>query len=386
MKSASVKKRLASALAAAMIMFSGTAWAEPALTENSLELGKSRVAYPVVQGLNPAEEKEINRTLTEDAHVAEYLTRMSQLISSGWIQTTWHGQIIENLLSVSLLAEGMVETTKETSVWTAVNLDLLSGRRIAWRELFVDPKAAETAITDYLEETVSPELSPMLPAGRTTPIPDDYRMDETGLTLLYPVGQLSTLHDRAGDVHLAWCEIEALLRLDPGGILDRLGVPKMIRLSADSDALIRDMAASGSLPGLPLKIGERLKPLTDRYHLATDPDVYEGGRMFSLEGGCFRGIYVLTDFLSEEWDQSVVQGIRADRGNFSGLCVGKTQKTEWRSLLGEPDYSIEWDEEKAELNRNLQGTCDYYSCGSCQLRLLSDLDGTLRSVILMEQE
>lgn len=106
--------------------------------------------------------------------------------------------------------------------------------------------------------------------------------------------------------------------------------------------------------------------------------------MFALEGGCFRRVYLLTDHLSEDWDNSVVQGIRMDRGNFSGLCIGTTAREEWRLILGEPDYTVTYDDEKAELNRTVPGECDYYSCGKYQLRLQSDLDGILYSIILTE--
>ena len=46
--------------------------------------------------------------------------------------------------------------------------------------------------------------------------------------------------------------------------------------------------------------------------------------MIALEDGAFRGVYILTDALTEDFDHSVVQGIRADRLNFWGLCTGET--------------------------------------------------------------
>ena len=169
-----------------------------------------------------------------------------------------------------------------------------------------------------------------------------------------------------------------------GSIADRIGVTKTLTLTADSADRIRSIAGSGCLPGIPVTIGDGLQSLTDRYHLVTDPDVYEGGRMFTLEGGCFRRVYLLTDFLSEDWENSVVQGIRMDRGNLAGLCIGSTSSEEWRMLLGEPDYTVAYDEQKAEINRTVPGECDYYPCGAYQLRLQSDQDGILYSIILTE--
>ena len=118
--------------------------------------------------------------------------------------------------------------------------------------------------------------------------------------------------------------------------------------------------------------------------MLTDPDGYEGGRMFSLEGGDFRKVYLLTDDLNRDWEHSVVQGIRADEGCAYGLCIGETKRDEWLDALGEPDSEAEISDEKAEANRIVPGKCDYYSCGNYRLQLYSDEDGTLVSVVLTE--
>ena len=123
---------------------------------------------------------------------------------------------------------------------------------------------------------------------------------------------------------------------------------------------------------------------TDQYHLLTDPDGYEGGRMFALEGGVFRTVYLLTDDLSRDWKNSTVQGIRMDEGCAYGLCVGETLRDEWLSVLGEPDSEAEISEEKAEANRIVPGKCDYYSCGDYRLQLYSDENAVLVSVVLAE--
>jgi hypothetical protein len=155
-------------------------------------------------------------------------------------------------------------------------------------------------------------------------------------------------------------------------------------LSPESAEKLRSTAAEGSLPGIPATMGERIQELTDRYHLLTDPDGYEGGRMFALEGGDFRKVYLLTDDLSRDWDNSVVQGIRMDEGCIYGLCVGETQRDEWLDALGEPDSEAEISDEKAEANRIVPGKCDYYSCGKYRLQLYSDEDGILVSIVLTE--
>ena len=175
-----------------------------------------------------------------------------------------------------------------------------------------------------------------------------------------------------------------MLNLSNGSILSRLGAEEMITLSPESAKKLKSTASEGRLPGIPAAIGEKMQELTDRYHLLTDPDGYEGGRMFSLEGGDFRKVYLLTDDLSRDWEHSVVQGIRADEGCAYGLCIGETKRDEWLDALGEPDSEAEISDEKAEANRIVPGKCDYYSCGNYRLQLYSDEDGTLVSVVLTE--
>ena len=169
-----------------------------------------------------------------------------------------------------------------------------------------------------------------------------------------------------------------------GSIADRIGAGKMISLTPESAELLRTGAAEGTLPGIPARLGDSMQDLTDRYHLLTDPDGFENGRMFSLEGGSFGGVYLLTDDLGRDWTNSRVEGIRIDRGCAWGLCTGETKRPEWLAALGEPEHTAEIGSEKAEANRIVPGKCDYYRCGDYQLRLYSDEDETLVSVVLAE--
>ena len=82
--------------------------------------------------------------------------------------------------------------------------------------------------------------------------------------------------------------------------------------------------------------------------MLTDPDVDALGRVFALEGAEFRNVYLLTDYLSESWDQSRVDGIRMDQGSLCGLAVGRTDRETWRQVLGEPEHTLEMDAEQAE--------------------------------------
>lgn len=344
------------------------------------------IHYPAVTIAEDAElEARINDQIQADNGIKEYLARAAQLISGGSLKTEWTGGIVgEDLFICTVSADGALETTRPTHVRTGSNIDLRDGHEITAGELFTDETAARNMIENYLEDEVAPDLSAHLQNSEITPMPETFVIEPAGLRLLYPINQLSTLSDRAGDIRIGWYRLREVLDLSEGSILSRLGAEEMIELSPESAEKLRNVTAEGSLPGIPAALGDRMQELTDRYHLLTDPDGYEGGRMFAPEGGAFRKVYLLTDDLSRDWKNSTVQGIRMDEGCAYGLCVGETKRDEWLEALGEPDSEAEITEDKAEANRIVPGTCDYYSCGNNRLQLYSDEDGTLVSIILTE--
>ena len=350
-------------LAAALIMIAGCCLAETEIRveDRGLDLSDEiSIHYPAVTGLEDAElEEQINDRIQEDNRIRDYLARAAQLISGGSLKTEWAGGITDgDLFICTVSAEGALETTRSTQVLTASNIDLRDGHEVGLGELFTDEAAAREMIESYLEDEVAPELSAHLQNSEVTPIPETFVIEPTGLRLLYPIKQLSTLSDRAGDIRIGWYRMRDVLDLGEDSILSRRGVNEMIDLTPEGTQKLKDTAAEGSLPGIPAAIGDSVQELTDRYHLLTDPDGYEGGRMFALEGGMFRKVYLLTDDLGEGWENSTVQGIRMDEGCAYGLCVGETLRDEWLAALGEPDSEAEISEEKAEANRIVPGKCD----------------------------
>ena len=166
------------------------------------------------------------------------------------------------------------------------------------------------------------------------------------------------------------------------GIPARIGAAEMVNLTEDSVPKLREMTESGQLPDIPVKLGDNVKEWTDRLHLLTDPEEYSGGRMFAPEGASFRNVYLLSDAVNSSWDESVVQGIRMDRGCVWGLCIGETKAEDWHALMGEPDYTVTLDDEAAEYARTVPGTCDYYLFGDYRLQLQADTDGVLAGITL----
>ena len=343
------------------------------------------VHYPrLTGGTDEALLKQLNELIQEDCGIGAYLDRLAQLLSGGKLEVTWKGGAAGDVFSCAVSALGAVENSRTTHVWTACTADLRDGHRITFAELFTDGEAARQLITDYLEEEVLPELSAHLANSELTPLPETFYLESSGLTLLYPVKQLSTLSDRAGDIRIGWHVMREALDLSDDGIPARIGAREMITLTAESAEQLRAEAAEGTLTGIPARIGDSMQELTDRYHLLNDPDGFEGGRLFSLEGGCFRGTFLMTDDLTRGWEQSTVQGIRMDQGCLRGLCIRETAREEWLAVLGEPDGTTEIDDEQAEANRGYPGACDYYRCGEHSLQLYSDGAGILVSIVLAE--
>ncbi len=387
----------------AVFLFTGAVAGEGAAQDAALDwfesrgvtLGQASVAYPALKEDAPVEaavRDKINERILADGHVTEYVTRVSQLISGGELTVSWRAELLGPVFSFEMLAEGAVETPRPTSVWQAGNIDLRDGNEMAWTDLFRDPEGAKEAIEAYLEDEVAPELSAHLLSSVLTPIPALFRVNPRGLILLYPVDQLSTLGDRAGAVLIPWDRVEPYLNLEAGSPAEAMGLRAWLPLDENAPEAsfgewketVEKAVAAGEIPGIPVRLGDGVQVLTDEWHMLTDPDVYALGRFFALEGAALRNVYVMTDYLSESWETSLVNGIRADMGSLYGLTVGTTKQETWRRMLGDPDHTVEMDEEQAEAYRTVPGTRDYYVFGAHRLQLHADGEGVLRSLILSE--
>ena len=366
-----------------MLTFTCTLAEAPAVNDVALDLLGSSIHYPQLTGLDPAVQQTVNAAIMEKGQINARLSRMAVLGSAPVkLNVSYACELEGNVFSCAILADGAVENSRATQVWATVNYDLHTGKEITFADLFVDADAATAFIESYLDEQVAPDLSAHLAAGSLTPIPETFTISPTGLTLYYDVSAFRTLSDRAGTVTILWSELREHLRLGQADVLMAIGANGHIALGEDGEYHIPDALQSGSFIGIPAAIGQPMQELIDRHKLLTDPDIYEGGRMIALEDGAFRNVWLLTDALTEEFDQSTVQGIRADRLSFYGLCTGDTTIDWWREVLGEPDNTLTVDETRAESWRIVPGTSDYYTFGDYRLRLHADESGVLRSVFL----
>ena len=364
------------------------------IEEKGLALGENRVVYPALREgtLQNALREEINDRILEDGKIRDYVTRMSQLISGGKLEVDWEGAVLGQVFSFAVSAEGAVTGPRPGFAWTAGTVDLRDGHEVALEEIVTDPAAAREAMEAYLESEVAPELSAHLQNSQLTPLPEVFRVSARGLIWYYPLDRLSTLSDRAGAVLIPWLALGDLVNTAEDGILAAMGITEWLRLDsetpaeqqAENAARIRAAAEKGEIPGIPVRLGDRLWDLTEARGMLTDPDVYRMGRMFALEGAEFRNVFLMTDYLSESWEESLVNGIRMDMGNLYGLTVGETAQATWRQVLGAPDHELVLDEEEAESWRTAPGSRDYYEMGGHRLQLQADEAGVLISIILTE--
>lgn len=358
----------------------------PALERKGIALGDGSVYYPQVTGMADAVlQEKVNALLLEKGNVEQYLNRLPLTMQSAAPLTVdYTAYLAGDVLSCVQLARGAVADERNTQIYTAVNVDLRTGESIGWADLFQDETAARAAVEEYLWDRVAPELSPHQSNSELTPLPECFGLTSSGMTLYYPISQLSTLSDKAGTVTILWSEVRELLRLEEGSVLHRLGAAEMLTLDEKSRASIEACVARGQWPDVPVALGGSVREATDTFGLLMDPDLYAQGRLFQLEGGVFRGMYLMSDSLTSGWDNSVIQGLRADRLNLFGLCTGQTERTKWLEALGEPDATVQVDAEQAEANRMIPGTSDYYRFGEHQLRLHADESGVLASVFITQ--
>lgn len=352
------------------------------IVDNGLELLKSSVHYPQIDGMaDETLQQEINDRILQEGCVVERLNRLSMLLQSPVpLTVTYQATLANGVFSCVLESSGAVVNERSTHVWNTVCIDLNDGSDITYADLFTDAEGALAFMADLLEYDLAPDLSAHLRNSMLTPVPEQFTLSDTALTLYYPIDQLSTLSDRAGSVSFLWTELADYLLLDEGSVLDRIGVNAM--LQGDAGA-IRAAVESGTLPGIPVTLGGSVQEATDTFHMLTDPDLYQDGRMFALEGAAFRQVWLLTDALTSSWENSIIKGLRLDRVNLYGLYTGMP-RNEAIALLGTPDASVALDADAADAYRLPEGTSDYYNYTGVQLRLHFDGEETLHSLIVTQ--
>jgi len=373
-------KRFLSLFTAAVLLL-GCASAEVLLEERGVDLPGGSVHYPAVTGMaDETLQQEVNRLITSGAEIETLVSRVALLTSAPTkLYADCSAMLRGDVVSAAFDISGALYTARKVHEWRAVNVDLRTGTEITLADLFPDEDGAKAFIEEYLQYDVAPELSAHLSAREITPLPDCFTVNEAGITFYYSADRLCTLSDRAGSVQICWYELADWLDRSENGIPARIGA--LDSLSPQSRETLAAALSGGSIPGIPVKLGDAMTEVIAAYRMLTDEDLIEGSRIYALEAAPFRSVWVMTDALSDTLDHSVVNAIRTDRMNLCGLVTGVTRRDTWLRTLGDPDSSVTLDADTAESRRLEAGISDYYVLDGMRLRLHS-VDGVLTSIIL----
>lgn len=158
-----MKHRLLSLLIVLLLIFAAANAEDPAPTVNDmgLELMGSSVRYPQLTGLTDASiQSAVNAAIMEKGQINARMTRMAALLNAPVKLNVSYAYTLEgNVFSCAILADGAVETSRATQVWSTVSCDLRTGEEITFADLFKDADAATAFIESYLDEQVTPDLS-----------------------------------------------------------------------------------------------------------------------------------------------------------------------------------------------------------------------------------
>ncbi len=353
------------------------------LEDAGLDLGIHSVHYPRYTDPEAETAEAVNSALQDSLHITDLTGRLAAVMSNAHpLTVTWDGEAADAWVSAHIHASGPVESTNTTVMDFVCNLDLRNQgeiRRISLHDIFENPSDAIRQMETKIDEEILPYLSAHLPACDLLPMGDvaeNFTMDTCGITFYYPADRFTTLSGSTGNIRFYWWELEGLK--DEDGSL-----PAGMQSVDDAAQSIASAVSEGALPGIPAHLGDPMPDILGRFPMLHDPDNIEGARIFEVEGAAFRDVLLLTDALSvNDYENSLLEGIRTNRYSLYGLETGRTTVQEWRELLGRPDATVELDADKAEMQGVSPGTSDYYAFGEHTLRLHADRDQILTVITL----
>jgi len=349
--------------------------------------GDSYVRYPQLAGMhNTAHQQQINDSIVTEANIAQRLITMSAVTQGATgLQVGYTAYLHNQILSVVISAKGIMENFRSGQQYTTLCYDLETGNRLTISDFFTDPEAAVAWMETQISGGYVDDLSTYLENAELTPIPTDrFSVDEYGITFYYPYNQFALLSGYSGSVQFQYGELQEFLIRATSSVPFRVGAV----LPAYTDTQIREAieaaVAQGTLPYLPVHLGDAIPDLITANRLVRTPDQYPGGRYFQLEAPVFRDVWILSDSLSGSYDLSVVHGILATRMNLYGLQTGHATRDRWQSVLGSPTTSVVYDSAIAADYGLPVGTADYYTISDRQLMLYADANDMLYAVRLSD--
>lgn len=353
------------------------------------EIGDAVVAYPQLEGMSDADmQSAINDDIVTNADITSHIVTLVTLGDSVWgLEVDYEAHIIGDVFSTVISAKGKQPDGRNGHSYTALCYDLRTGKRLTPADIFTDQGKAAVFIEEVLEDSLSQELSSYLEYYQLAPVPlDSFTLDADGVTFWYPNDQFAYLSEYSGACELGYSELRELLIADPGGVPARVGAFAEALSPDEARKAIMTAVKEGKLPHIPVTLGEPMSEVIDRYRLLRTPDDFPGGRYYRLEAPKLRDIYIISDSMrsSYEWDHSVVEGLRVERGELYGLVIGSSMRDNWLSVLGEPQEVIVYSRSMAYDFALPPGQSDVYILDGGTLSLHADESGILRSIRLQK--
>lgn len=357
------------------------------IVEVATEIGENYVRYPQLENMESLDiQTVINNEIVNAADIVQRLITLSTLPQGGTgLQVTYTAYLQDSLFSVVISAKGMMENFRNGHQYTALAYDLQTGARLQLKDFFTDPDSAVAWMEAELLDHYADELSIYLEHADVTPLPaDSYAFDDHGITFYYPYQQFALLSGFSGAVQFQFGELQEFLIRAEDSVPACLGAVLQQYTDVEIKEQIEAVVSQGTLPWLPVKLGDSLSDLITDYRLTRTPDQYPGGRYFQLEEPAFRQILILSDALTQSYDHSVVEGILAMRMNLYGIQTGITTRDRWHQVLGEPAPSVFLDASLSADYGLPAVTADYYTVANRQLVFYADENGVLYAVRLMK--
>lgn len=363
------------------------ALAAPQIEYRTEQNGANQVHYPQIGGLDNAFAQDaVNKGIVETGKINEFIAILQQLgndaVTGLWVDTAAEilpAQEGQGVLSARVFADGKLPQGPPGGLVIPLLYDLASGQAADAAQVFRDMAGAQAAVDAYLEETVAPELSTHIDAAGLTPAPLTHlTLDETGITIHYPQKQLALVSGRNGAVHIQYRELPDIFDMEPGSLLYRLGLTKPQQAQAVK-AKVEAACSQGRLPGIPVKIGESLTEAIKRFKMPQDSGVFGQWTAYQLEDAAFRNVLLLA---GANTDGALVEGIYSTRADLYGLACGQSRRAETLAALG-PGTGQQAVDDKAQFGPEITAM-DSYPFGANSLRLLWDVQETLRAVWLIK--
>lgn len=301
--------------------------------------------------------------------MAAMFEAVDALAASGLSQDVAFSQV-GDLMSAVVTQRGQVAPMMEGIATYGIVLDMNTGERLTWDDLFIDGDAAaehmEQIAEDSLYRNAYSEYNEVRPMPR-----DNFAIVDGQLMVFYGAQQLSHFSGRAGGFAFYPYELEGLLAegipLAPGDLAQaKEAVDGVLAAGALPDAyaafaLETDMAAAAELLGL-----------------VDVPDIADEYAVYHFEVPQMRGVTLLSD--SDDEGTAKIKGIMATRMDLAGLQTGKTTLDECYHALGEPQGSAGTDG-ATDYSRLPNGESLHYEQGDTMLEF-HFVDRVLHSITL----